>query len=116
MQKLNVTLALAAGLLGGFISRNIALPSVHAQAQPATPVEIRAQRFSIVDDQDKVLGTFTYRLSEIDKQLRALPNRDPKGPLPATGPRSIVLLDPNGREIWSSEAYGLKLLSGGNTR
>ena len=109
MQKLSVTLALAAGLLGGFVSRNITLPSVHAQAQPAAPVEIRAQRFTLVDDQDKVVGTFTFR-----GQGMAL--SDVTRPLPVAGPRPVVLLDPNGREIWSSQGYGLKLLSGGNLR
>jgi hypothetical protein len=109
MQKLNVTLALAAGLLGGFVSRNVTLPSVHAQAKPATPVEIRAQRFTLVDDQDKAVGTFTFRGQE-------MPRRDVAQPSLVGGLRPIVLLDPNGREIWSSEGYGLKLLSGGNLR
>jgi hypothetical protein len=117
MQKLNLTLALAAGLLGGLVSRSITLPSVHAQAQPATPVEIRGQRFTLVDGQDKVVGTFTFRGAATPLPYGVTSPTQPGAvtPQPSTRPVAepgpIVLLDRNGREIWSSEPFGLKLLS-----
>lgn len=108
MQKLNLTLALAAGLLGGFISRNVTLPSVHAQnPTPApffpilpppsptdnatAPREIRAQSFTLVDGADNVVGTFTVAP---DQWI----GRD--GSISRGG--RIVLRDARGREIWSA--------------
>ncbi len=58
-RNLTLVLALAAGLLGGFLSRYITLPSVQAQAQPPSTLEIRAQHFSVVDPKGRVIGTFT---------------------------------------------------------
>ena len=58
-QRLNVILAIAAGFLGGFVSREFKLPSVHAQAQ--APFEIRAERFTLVDHHNRPIGTFAAR-------------------------------------------------------
>jgi hypothetical protein len=89
MQKLNLTLALAAGLLGGFLSRNLSLPT--AQAQSGTPAtrEIRAQRFTLVDGKDRTVGTFMVDEKPTQRYSR------------------IVLLDFNGRQIWSAGATAI---------
>lgn len=90
-KHLNPVLALAAGLLGGLVSRYIGLPVAFAQNQAPITKEIRAQRFTLVDSAGRVLGTFvpesTLRLAE-----------GVGGPLPSR----ILLLDLNGREIWSA--------------
>jgi hypothetical protein len=97
----NVALALAAGLLGGLLTHYIAPSAAFAQVQtPASPVqgvpnnrpitkEIRAQSFTLVDQADHAVGTFTV---EPARPVR----RDLK-----VGAR-IVLRDSNGREIWSA--------------
>jgi hypothetical protein len=89
-------LALAAGLLGGFLSRYISLPSVHAQAQPPAVLEIKSQRFSLVDAEGRVLGTFTGAITK-EPGGNALPR--------------ITLVDPAGRELWSAGGRGFKYLS-----
>jgi len=98
-RKLNIALALAAGLLGGLLSHWIAVPSVLAQARPVSPVELRAQRFSLVDPQGEVIGTFTS----------APPLRPEKSVNPYTPPR-IVLVDPSGHELWAAGG-GFRILS-----
>lgn len=95
-RNLTLILALAAGLLGGFLSRYVTLSSVHAQAQPPNGVEIRSQRFSVVDAQGRVIGTFT---GAIKKETGGL-----------AFPR-IVLVDPTGRELWSAGGSKLKPLA-----
>ena len=86
MQKLNLMLALAAGLVGGFLSRNLSLPT--AQAQTAAK-EIRAQRFTLVDGKDRPRGTFMVDEKPTQRYSR------------------IVLLDFNGRQIWSAGATAI---------
>jgi hypothetical protein len=50
-QTLTLTLALAAVLLGGTFSRYVTpTTTVFAQAQLPAPKEIRAQRFTLVDE------------------------------------------------------------------
>jgi hypothetical protein len=61
-RNFSLVLALAAGALGGFLSRHITLP-LHAQTQPSNTLEIRAQRFSVVDAQGRVIGIFTGTIS-----------------------------------------------------
>jgi hypothetical protein len=98
-RNLTVVLALAAGLLGGFLSRYITVPSVHAQAQPNDAVEIRSQRFTFVDPKGRVIATFT----------RAIPTQGGYG---KTAPRiAITLVDPDGHELWSAGGYGFKPLA-----
>ena len=79
--KLSISLALAAGLLGGLVSRYITPPPVLAQAQ--TQKEIKAQRFVLVDDKNQIVGTFKSAESQNG------------APTP-----NVVLVDRNGREIW----------------
>ena len=93
-RNLTVVLALAAGLLGGFLSRYITLPSVHAQVQLTDAVEIRSQRFTFVDPKGRVIATFT----------RAIPKG--RGFRP-----QIALVDPDGRELWSAGVGELKPLA-----
>lgn len=88
--KLNVLLALVAGIAGGALSRYIAPAPVLAQTQPR---EIRAQSFVFVDDHNHVVAMF-----------------EPSPPsLRDTNP-SIVLLDRNGKEIWRA-GVSAKVLS-----
>jgi len=98
--KLSITLALAAGLLGGLFSRYIAPPAAFAQNQP--PKEIRAQSFTLVDPAGRTLGTFVPEAT-----LQGRPG------VAERLPSRILLLDPNGREIWSAggSAYPFRLPS-----
>ena len=82
-RKLNLTLALAAGLLGGVLSRYITPSPVLAQTGPAK--EVRAQSFVLVDDNNNVVGTFTAS------------QRVPK---PGGQNQTVILLDRNDKEIW----------------
>jgi hypothetical protein len=93
-RSLTILLALTAGLLGGFLSRCITPTFVYGQAQTPDTVEVRAQRFSIIDPQGHVVGTFT-----------ALPlTKEPYGTLPQVKPPRIALVDAWGRELWSAPA------------
>ncbi len=101
MQKLNLTLSLAAGLLGGFISRNVALPSAYAQNPPPVTKEVRAQSFTLVDAMDRTVGTFMVepgfeRINRVGAQGK------------------IVLRDPSGRELWSAGGSAIRPLSDNN--
>ena len=96
----NVALALAAGLLGGMLTRYIAPPTAYAQNQaPGTvPAEIRAKSFVLVDQSDRAIGTFS-----------AVPG--PIGPLGRPILLRMVLRDFNGREIWSAGGSALQPLT-----
>jgi hypothetical protein len=50
-RKLNVTVAVVAGLLGGLVSRYLTPIPVFAKVQAPIPREIRAQKFVIVNEQ-----------------------------------------------------------------
>lgn len=100
-RNLTLVLALAAGLLGGFLSRYIAPTSVHAQMQPPDALEIRAQRFSIVDAQGHLIGTFTPTKKSSADSDRIYPAR-------------ISLVDAAGRELWSAGGDMFKSLSEGS--
>jgi len=83
MKKLNLTLALASGLVGGLVSHYLSPRTVEAQS-PAPPArEIRAQSFVLVNEAGSVMGKFA-----VDR-----------GSMPA-----IRLFDSKGHEIWSAEA------------
>jgi hypothetical protein len=81
-RKLNLSLALAAGLLGGVLSRYVTPLPVQAQAGP--PKELRAQSFVLVDDKNNIVGTFTASTTP---------------PKPGQN-QTVVLLDRNDKEIW----------------
>jgi hypothetical protein len=100
--KLSVALALAAGLLGGLLTRYVAPPAAFAQNQASVSKEIRAQSFTLVDSSDRVVGTFT------SESAGPPPPPPPPGVVPPPPRRSpawrtrIVLRDSTGREIWSA--------------
>jgi hypothetical protein len=81
-RKLNVILALAAGLLGGIVSRHLTPTPVFAQAQAPIPKEIKAQKFVIVNEDGKALGVFGFDHN---------------------GTPMVKLTDENGRTIWSTQ-------------
>ena len=97
-KTLTATLALAAGFIGGLLTRYIAPPVALAQNQAPITKEIRAQSFTLVDPSDHTVGTFTYE----------------SGPAafvrPKTPPR-IVLRDSGGRELWSAGGTAVRPLS-----
>jgi hypothetical protein len=105
-RNLNLTLAFAAGLLGGGFSRwFVPTPVVLAQAPAPTPVptapkEIRAQRFTLVGEDGALLGTFgiDQGTMRVNGKLRGNP--------------TIRLFDQSGREIWSAGGSPLRTLSG----
>jgi hypothetical protein len=80
-RKLNLALALTAGLFGGLLSHYLTPATVFAQPNP--PREIVAQSFVLADGRGKEVGRFTFD--------RTLP--PPNRPV-------VVLLDPEGHEIW----------------
>ena len=82
-RTMHVTLALAAGLLGGLLSRYLMPTPVFAQAQAQAPKEIRAQSFVLVNKQSIPLGRIGF-------DAEGIPN--------------ITLVDDNGRTIWSTKA------------
>jgi hypothetical protein len=93
--NLNTVLALAAGLIGGMLTRYIAPVTVSAQSQP--PLEMRAQSFTLVDPTDRVIGSFT---TEPSRGLAVPGPRDPAGLASA---RHIILRDSSGHVIWSTD-------------
>ena len=80
-RTLTLALAFAAGLLGGALSRYMTPTIVFAQAQSTAPKDIRAQRFSLVDEHGTVRGIFAV---END------------------GSATIKLFDSSGREVFSA--------------
>jgi hypothetical protein len=80
-RTLTLAMALAAGLLGGLLSRYLAPVPVHAQAQAPAPKEIRAQNFVLVNSQGVEVGLMGF---------------DPQG-------RPVIkLVDEGGRTLWSA--------------
>ena len=57
-RTLTLILAFAAGLLGGTLSHNGVPTGAFAQAQSTAPKEIRAQRFTLVDENGRMRGVF----------------------------------------------------------
>ena len=121
--KLVIAVALVAGLVGGLLTHYIAPPSAFAQivspvgplpppppSGPTVTKEIRAQSFTLVDGQNRTIGTFTTQTSSgVFAPLPPPPPGAPQGAPPPAPPRGrgpevtrIVLRDSNGREIWSA--------------
>ncbi|MBI2680285.1 MAG: hypothetical protein HYX25_04665 [Candidatus Solibacter usitatus] len=84
-RTMNIALTLAAGLLGGLLSRYLAPSPAFAQTQAPVPVprEVRAQSFILVNKEGKPLGRIGF---------------DSDG-LPV-----ITLVDEDGRTLWSTKA------------
>jgi len=97
--KCSIVLALLAGILGGTLTRYITPPSAFAQNdQPIATKEIRAQSVTLVDDLNRTVGTFTVA-------------PDPKWQSSIRDDRRIVLLDSQGREIWSAGSSNFRALT-----
>jgi hypothetical protein len=99
MNRMTIVVALAAGLVGGVISRYVSPAPVLAQqsaADPA-PVELRAQRFALVNQDGAIVATFM-----IDQ---------PKPPDNPFAPPSIRLVDRSGKEIWSAGGNPVRKLA-----
>ena len=90
-KKLNLTLALAAGRLGGILSHYaLVTPVVHAQFRAVAPEEIRAQSFVLVDERGEISGAFAF---------------DAQG-------RPVIRLFYQGREIFRAGGITIRQLGG----
>ena len=56
----NLTLSLAAGLLGGILSHYAIPASVQAQSETPIPKEVRAQRFVLMNEKGEVGGVIGF--------------------------------------------------------
>jgi len=106
ISKLNIAVALIAGIFGGVVTRYIAPPVALAQNQTPVTKEVRAQSFTLVDPSDHVLGTFTAE--SMPGHIMQFQRLQP-APVPIPGPSRIVLRDSNGHEIWSAGGTGAQL-------
>jgi len=77
-----LSLALVTGLLSGALSRYVTPMSVFAQGQSTVPKDIRAQRFTLVDENGKVRGVFAIEAAD--------------------GSAVIKLFDGGGHEVFSA--------------
>ncbi len=96
-KHLNIALALAAGLIGGLISRYIAPPFVMAQTPTPVTKDLRAESFVIVDSAGKTIATFAS-------------GRGTNAGRPSTG-GIVVLRDSDGHEIWSAGGTQFRTLT-----
>jgi hypothetical protein len=99
MNKMTVLIAFVAALAGGVISRYAAPVPVHAQqaqAPTSAPVELRAQRFALVNPDGGVVATFVA---------------DQSNPTDILAQPSIRLLDWRGKEIWSAGGSPVRKLA-----
>ena len=88
---LTLTLALVAGFLGSSIARYMVPTAVFAEERTTNPEEIRAQRFTLVDENGKTRGVFA---------IAPDPTNDANGK--AGGVAIIRLYDGSGREVFSA--------------
>jgi hypothetical protein len=115
--KLVIGFALVAGLVGGLLTRYVTPQAAFAQNQTPVIKEIRAQSFALVDSSNRVVGTFTSDADGPPAIARPGPPPAPGSiappPLrrPAAGRSRIVLLDSDGREIWSAGEAQIRPLS-----
>jgi len=103
VNRSTAVVALVAGLAGGVLSRYISPAPVLAQQTQApnpAPVEVRAQRFALLNPDGSVVATFV-----VDQ-----PKPSPGFPGPLIQ-RSIRLLDWTGKEIWSAGGDPLRKLA-----
>jgi hypothetical protein len=83
MKPLNVTLSIAAGLLGGTLAQYVfPATSVHAQARVLAPKVLEAGAFRLVNEAGHVAGTLT---------------------ISAAGSGVITMFDADGKVIFTSE-------------
>jgi hypothetical protein len=99
MNKMTILIAFVAALAGGVISRYVSPSPVLAQQTPAqspAPVELRAQRFALVNPDGGVVATFVA---------------DQSDPTNILAQPSIRLLDWRGKEIWSAGGSPVRKLA-----
>jgi hypothetical protein len=99
MNKMTILIAFVAALAGGVISRYVSPSPVLAQQTPAqspAPVELRAQRFALVNPDGGVVATFVV---------------DQSDPTNILAQPSIRLLDWRGKEIWSAGGSPVRKLA-----
>jgi hypothetical protein len=102
-QKLNLIVALAAGLVGSAIMHYIAPPLAFAQDQAPVARDIRAQSFTLVDQANNVIGIFTSEPLP-GAQVHVAPGSSVRVPSPVRVPSHVVLRDQNGRVIWTPDS------------
>lgn len=117
-KALTLALALAAGLLGSTLSRYMVPTVVFAEAQSTVPKEIRAQRFTLVDENGTVRGVFA--VNPAPTKTFVIPSTPPGGsatPAPINdssqkggGDAVIVLYDASGREVYRAGAPAARLV------
>ena len=104
-RSMTIAIAFIGALVGGLVTRYIAPPAVLAQSPGK---EIRAERFTLVDAKGRTAGTFVVEQERsVSRAEKSAPGTD------AQGPRRILLVDPNGREIWSAGGSAVRPLSEG---
>ena len=80
-RKWNLSLSLAVGMLGGFLSNYISPKLIHAQEKTVPTKEIKAQSFVLVNEDGSPAGLFGF-----DKDGKA----------------NVVLLDTAGKVVWKA--------------
>jgi len=83
--------ALLTGLVGGIVSHYLVPLPVIAQAHPFVQKEVRAESFVLTDGGGNTVGVFTTKIVQRDQ-------------------RAIILLDQNGKQIWSAGDSPLRQL------
>jgi hypothetical protein len=114
-RTLTLTLSLAAGLLGGTLSRYVNPTTMFAQAQSTAPKEIRAQRFTLVDENGKVRGVFAIEnlppVNVVDMEKGAGNAVTKQVEIKGAGEAVIKLFDPSGQEIFIAGSPSMRSLS-----
>ena len=82
MKLLNVTLSIAAGLLGGTVAQLFRATPVHAQAQILAPKMLEAGAFRLINEAGHVAGTMSINTA---------------------GSGVITMFDADGKVIFTSE-------------
>jgi len=100
-RMLILTLSLAAGLLGGTLSRCVTPTTVFAQAQLTAPKEVRAQRFTLVDENGRIRGIFAIENPALINGVE----------IKGVGDAVIKLFDSNGHEIFHAGPASTRSLS-----
>jgi len=95
-----LSFVILAGLAGGVASRYFVPVPVFAQAQPSVAKEVRAESFILTDESGTTIGVFTSKSPRFADKTRPLSEQ-----------RTIVLLDANGKQIWSAGDSPLRQLS-----
>jgi hypothetical protein len=100
-RMLALSLCLAAGLLGGTVSLCVTPTTAFAQAQLTTPKEIRAQRFTLVDEKGRTRRVFAI---EHPTPIDGVVIND-------AGNAVIKLFDSNGHEVFHAGSASPRSLS-----